>query len=122
MSRVNANFEKTPIPGKIQGQAKPIGARVETNQLDQLIRLNRELGSVEARLSGLERSVDQRLDAQRRELVDLKLAHQKSCEKLDKLISLAEAGRASWKTILFIGGTASGGTLLILKIIEALPK
>ena len=88
---------------------------------EELMKLNREFGSLEARIAGLERRVDERMDAQKRELEDLKNAHKESNGKLDELLMLVQAGKASWKTAVGIAAGASSLTLAVAWIVERIP-
>jgi len=68
-----------------------------------MLRTTRELGSMESRLSSLERRLDERLSTQATELENLRKEAKETNGKLDEVLRLVDRGKTSWKTVTMIG-------------------
>lgn len=84
-----------------------------------MMALNRELGTITARVEGLEKSlntrveglekrVEEKLKDQAEELKELKSESKLTNEKLDNLLKLVENGKTTWKTISVISSVVAG--------------
>jgi hypothetical protein len=69
---------------------------------DFMMRTTRELGTMDARLSSLERRLDERLSIQAQELAQLRQDSKQTNEKLDEVLRLVDRGKTSWKTLTII--------------------
>ena len=81
--------------------------------MDRLLVLNKDMGALEARVTGLERRIDDRLASQAKELENLRHEQKDSNNKLDRLLGLVQQGQGSWKTLgtLSVIAVAAGGVV-----------
>lgn len=91
--------------------------------IDQhLYNFNRELGSLTARVDGIERRVEEKLESQSEELENIRLEAKESNKKLGEVLDLVKAGKTSWKTI---AAAATSVSALVVGIVwltkEVLP-
>lgn len=78
------------------------------DELEKWMKFSERMGGVEARVTGLERRIDDRLTSQAKELDELRRSLKESSGKLDEVIRLMHRGAGGWKALSVVGAASIG--------------